>query len=310
MARTKNGSARTFVQIEGRWKFKSSRATYLGPTEPGTPVGVCLAPTPFRSGRAMVRARMGARPQNSSARILIGYNAATGGYWTVGLGGYDRAYVTDVFVPGQGWRALDLRGAASELLPGHVHDIEVNVTGQHVSLTVDHVRVLESILPSPLQGDQTGLFAWGAEEIEFSDFRISAAEPRIFVVMQFGEPYDDLYQEVVRPVSEDLGFVALRADDVFRPGVILQDIIRGIVDSDVVVAEITPVNANVFYKLGYAHALNKPTILLANRNTEKLPFDISGYRVIFFDDSIRGKRDIEATLRKHLESVRRGLGAA
>src|ERR1700694_2903882 len=75
---------------------------------------------------------------------------------------------------------------------------------------------------------------------------------------------------------------------------------RGIVDSDVIVAEITPVNANVFYELGYAHALEKPTILLANRNTEKLPFDISGYRVIFYDDSIRGKRDIEATLRKHL----------
>jgi nucleoside 2-deoxyribosyltransferase len=115
---------------------------------------------------------------------------------------------------------------------------------------------------------------------------------------------------VVRPVSEDLGFFAFRADDVFRPGVILQDIIQGIVGSDVVLAEITPVNANVFYELGYAHALNKPTILLANRNTEKLPFDISGYRVIFYDDSIRGKRDVEATLRKHLESVRRGLGTA
>jgi hypothetical protein len=308
MLRSKNGPARTFVQIEGRWRFEGNRATFLGPTEPGTPVGVCLSSSPFRSGTASVRVKLGARPQNSSARILIGYNAATGGYWTVGLGGYDRAYVTDAFNPGQGWRALDARGAASQLLPDHVHDIEAEITGQHVSLSVDHVRVLESVLPSPLQGNQAGLFAWGTEEIEFSDFRVSADEPRIFVVMQFGEPYDDLYQEVVLPASKDLGFAALRADDVFRPGVILQDIIRGIVDSDVVIAEITPVNANVFYELGYAHALNKPTILLANRNTEKLPFDVSSYRVIFYDDSIRGKRDIDATLRKHLESVRRGFG--
>lgn len=251
---------------------------------------------------------MGAKTENESAHILIGYNVGTGGYWTVGLGGYGRAYATSLFTPGQGWRALEMKGAASELIPGHVHDLELRVIGQRVSLSVDHVRVLQCVLPSPLQGEQAGLYAWGMEEIEFSDFRLSADKPQIFLVMQFAGPYDDLYQEVVRPVCEELGFEALRGDDIFRPGVILQDIIQSIVSSDIVIAEITPVNANVFYELGYAHALNKPTILLANRNTEKLPFDISGYRVIFYDDSIRGKRDIEETLRKHLESVRRGFG--
>jgi nucleoside 2-deoxyribosyltransferase len=51
------------------------------------------------------------------------------------------------------------------------------------------------------------------------------------------------------------------------------------VRSTVVVAEITPVNANVFYELGYAHALGKQTILLAERG-RTLPFDVSGYRCI------------------------------
>jgi hypothetical protein len=106
-----------------------------------------------------------------------------------------------------------------------------------------------------------------------------------------------------------LGFEAFRGDDVYRPGVILQDIIRGIVESDVIVAEITPPNPNVFYELGYAHALQKPTILLANRQIEKLPFDISGYRVIFYDDTIGGKREIETTFEKHLESIQRGTGS-
>jgi nucleoside 2-deoxyribosyltransferase len=96
--------------------------------------------------------------------------------------------------------------------------------------------------------------------------------------MQFGAPYDALYQEVIQPVSHRAGFKALRADDVYRPGVILQDIIRGIIESDVIVADITPTIPNVFYELGYAHALQKPTILLANRQIEKLPFDVSGYR--------------------------------
>jgi nucleoside 2-deoxyribosyltransferase len=74
----------------------------------------------------------------------------------------------------------------------------------------------------------------------------------------------------------------------------------------VIIAEITPVNANVFYELGYAHALEKPTILLANRKTEKLPFDVSGYRVIFYDDTIGGKSNIESTLTEHLKNIRMG----
>ncbi|HEY3929855.1 MAG TPA: hypothetical protein VGL89_15900 [Candidatus Koribacter sp.] len=73
--------------------------------------------------------------------------------------------------------------------------------------------------------------------------------------------------------------------------------------------EITPVNANVFYELGYAHAIGKPTILLANGNLEKLPFDISGYRVVYYSDTIGGKSDIEATLLKHLKSVQLGQKA-
>jgi nucleoside 2-deoxyribosyltransferase len=89
----------------------------------------------------------------------------------------------------------------------------------------------------------------------------------------------------------------------------LQDIVRSIKESDVIIADITPVNANVFYELGYAHAMNKPTILLANRKIEKLPFDVSGYRVIFYDDTIRGRRDIEESLEKHLENVIKGFGS-
>jgi nucleoside 2-deoxyribosyltransferase len=70
----------------------------------------------------------------------------------------------------------------------------------------------------------------------------------------------------------------------------------------VVIAEITAPNQNVFYELGYAHALNKPTILLARRGRE-LPFDIRSYRVIFYDDTIGGKPEVERNLIKHLQSV-------
>ena len=46
--------------------------------------------------------------------------------------------------------------------------------------------------------------------------------------------------------------------------------------------------------MGYAHAVGTPTILLAEHPREgqgKLPFDISGFRCIFYDDAIRGDAD-------------------
>ena len=122
--------------------------------------------------------------------------------------------------------------------------------------------------------------------------------------MKFEETYDNLYREVIRPVCEKSGFEVQRADDVFRPGIILQDIINGLLDSDLVIAEVTPPNPNVFYELGFAHALDKPTVLLARRGGE-LPFDISGYRVIFYDDTIGGKPQVETTLNKHLTNILR-----
>ena len=63
-------------------------------------------------------------------------------------------------------------------------------------------------------------------------------------------------------------------------------------------------NPNVFYELGYAHALQKPTILLADIDKrDRLPFDISGYRTIFYSNTIAGKKEIESHLRKYMENI-------
>ena len=246
-------------------------------------------------------------PDENAGRLLLGYNTATGGYFSAGLGGYGRAYVIDEHVPGLGWQAVKHEGRVAQLQASTAYDVEVDVRGQRLCLTVDGIDLIDQHLPHPLEGDQAGLFAWGPGPITFENVVWSGVRPRAFVVMQFTEPFDSLYAEVIRPVCEELQFAAYRADDVFRPGLILQDIIAGLVESDVIIAEITPTNANVFYELGYAHARNTPTVLLARRNGT-LPFDISGHRVIFYDDSIRGKPEVETALRRHLSSILGGSG--
>ena len=148
------------------------------------------------------------------------------------------------------------------------------------------------------------MFAWGADNVAFAPVAISASPPSAFVVMQFTSPFNELYAEVIGPVCAEHGIEAYRASDIYRPGVVIQDIIQGLGEAQVVIADITPANPNVFYEVGYAHALHKPTILLANRSEiSELPFDLRGFRVVFYDDTISGKSSIESDLRQHLRAI-------
>ncbi len=298
-----NGSRNraTWAAISGDWSFRESSAEYTRPEDAPQAVGVALSSARIRNGRMSAQIRLG-NPEEGAGRLLLGYNTVTGSYYSAGLGGYGRAYVIDEHVPRRGWRAVRHEGRVSQLDGSTPYNVTVDVRGQRLRLAVDGIELIDQQLPHPLEGHQAGLFACGSGPVGFEDIEWSDDRPRAFVVMQFTEPFDSLYAEVIRPVCEELQFDAYRADDVFRPGPILQDIITGLVESDVIIAEITPTNANVFYELGYAHARNTPTVLLARRNGT-LPFDISGHRVIFYDDSIRGKPEVEAALRRHLSSI-------
>jgi hypothetical protein len=74
-----------------------------------------------------------------------------------------------------------------------------------------------------------------------------------------------------------------------------------------VIAEITPnpVNPNVYYEVGFSHAMRKPTILVADKgSTARLPFDLSPFRVLFYENSIGGKKRVEQELSRHLDAIR------
>lgn len=292
-----------WAPLAGRWKLEPNMAHYLGPEDGGGaagPFGLVVSPARLRSGT--IRATITFEGTVSVGRTVFGYNAATGAYFAAGVGGYHFAYTLDEFLPHRGWKAVQGKGSDGNLRVDRPYRVELQVKGQSVRLLVDTVRVLEDTLPSPLTDDQIGLTAFGSAPVRFKDVELVSSKPKAFVVMQFGEPYDSLYQEVIKPVAESMGLDAYRADDVYRPGIVLQDIVRGIVESEVVIAEITPANPNVFYELGFAHARDKQTILLAERGRD-LPFDVRSYRCIFYDNTIRGKSTIEAQLREHLVNI-------
>jgi hypothetical protein len=184
--------------------------------------------------------------------------------------------------------------------------LEVRIAGQNVTVAVDGIDVLRHILSQPIEGAGFGLFAYGDAEVEFSDTTVEQVEPRIFVIMPFKEPFDTLYREVIAPVAKEVGFGVIRVDEVYGPGIILNDIQQQIEKAQAVVAEISAHNPNVYYELGYAHALKKPAVLLVRRQEgADMPFDIRGFRAIFYDDTIGGKHTVETNLRQHLHAILR-----
>jgi hypothetical protein len=103
--------------------------------------------------------------------------------------------------------------------------------------------------------------------------------PKAFVIMPFAEGFDVIYSLFIQPTLAEAGYEVRRADEIRSAQNILKDIILGLVNSDLVVADLTDSNPNVYYELGLAHALGRPVIMLS-QEMEELPFDLRSYRVI------------------------------
>lgn len=111
--------------------------------------------------------------------------------------------------------------------------------------------------------------------------------------------YRALFDSVLKPVLHQFGYDTKRADDFQAAGSITRDIIKTISESEIVIADLTDLNPNVFYELGVRHTLRgSGTIMIMDETSTEIPFDISTYRVIKFRSDVAGI----GKLRQHLES--------
>ena len=111
-----------------------------------------------------------------------------------------------------------------------------------------------------------------------------------FVLMPFDSSFDDTYQMGIKETASSLNIRAERVDEqIFREG-ILERIYRQIDISDIIIADMTGQNPNVFYEVGYAHAKEKICILLTN-NADDIPFDLKHHRHIVYGNSIETLRN-------------------
>lgn len=95
---------------------------------------------------------------------------------------------------------------------------------------------------------------------------------------------DWLYQEIIENVIEGQFpgmFHLTRADKISSPGMIDRQIIEHLLDDDVVIADMSAQNPNVFYELGIRHMIEKPVIHMHMTGTD-IPFDVKPFRSIEF----------------------------
>lgn len=93
---------------------------------------------------------------------------------------------------------------------------------------------------------------------------------------------DTVLKQLIEPAAKNTGLKTVRADGIRGAGQITTQMLRHIQDSDVVVADLTGLNANVFYELAFRHTLSKPAIVLSPKG-QRLPFDIADTRAVVFD---------------------------
>ena len=119
--------------------------------------------------------------------------------------------------------------------------------------------------------------------------RIGLNMKKCFVVSPIVDPgsdirknADQLYQHIIKPVCEKCGFVAERVDEFNTSGSITQEILDALNDYDLVIADLTGHNPNVFFEIGYRTKSQKPIIHLKRRE-EVIPFDVSAIRTFEYD---------------------------
>jgi hypothetical protein len=73
-----------------------------------------------------------------------------------------------------------------------------------------------------------------------------------------------------------------RADHLPTPGIITSQIVQHVINADLVIADLSEANPNVFYELAIRHAVRKPVVQIAEKGST-IPFDVAPARTVIFD---------------------------
>jgi len=134
--------------------------------------------------------------------------------------------------------------------------------------------------------------------------KLQRQRDRVFVAMPFDAGHSKTLWKLIQSVCEIHELVPRRGDSNQAAHSIVTDVLKELESAEIVVADLTGLNANVLYELGIAHARCDSVVLLCQRGQD-LPFDLASIRCLFFDlSTASGREELAVSLGRVLEELR------
>src|SRR6516225_11468336 len=109
--------------------------------------------------------------------------------------------------------------------------------------------------------------------------RESEDQINVFVLMPFKAKLEKVYTNHIKKMGEELGVTIRRADEIFSTRPFIEKVWEGICTAELVLADCTERNPNVFYEIGMAHTVGKKVVLIT-RSDKDIPSDIRNFDYI------------------------------
>ena len=116
-----------------------------------------------------------------------------------------------------------------------------------------------------------------------------------FIVMPFRDELQQTY-EIIRQALIELGWDVKRADEVTFPRLITNLILKEIITSDLVVADLTGHDPNVFFEVGVTQTVGNDLLMITQGH--EIPFDIKNEQAVFYKTDVQSLQDLKQKLKK------------